>query len=497
MKKIKYYSFLVAILVVLSGCTKFLDLAPRNQRSVQSLTDVKAVFSGYLDGYATRSLKPIAGPFPTFLPAQINLFGAYSDDIDFDKAVNTVYVGALNPSQPELFYGNALLWNDYDTPKAIWNSYYDAIGFLNTLIAQVNDIKVGDETTRTLMLGEMLTHRAFYFFKLLEYFAPYDNNDMGIPVYLNTGSKNYGVANPRVSQKEAYQTILKDLTDALALIPKAAPKTGFNIWYSERSINNLLAQVYWFKAESAAKETTDYTNAKTCALIAVKDVDAYIPTTTVNLNNAMRGAFLGYPAYGNNSNLFNGIAAIYGSAWDYAGYNPSNVPVNPALYNLYTTGDIRIATYFKSAYVLASTWPDGVTNGSKNGMFVLFQPEEAYLILAEAHYRLNETVECMAVLNKFKSFRNAGTVAGLTGTALLQEIKNERRKEFFGHRDVRWLDLKRYKEVTITRKYSFFKKAYNITVAPNDFRYALPIPLDEIQLNPSLIANPGWVPIVF
>jgi len=130
-------------------------------------------------------------------------------------------------------------------------------------------------------------------------------------------------------------------------------------------------------------------------------------------------------------------------------------------------------------------------------MFVLFQPEEAYLILAEALYRLNEITESMAVLNKFKSYRNAGTIVGLTGTALLQEIKNERRKEFFGHRDVRWLDLKRYKEVTITRNYSFFKKTYNITVPPNDFRYALPIPLDEIQLNPSLIANPGWVRIVF
>jgi len=36
-----------------------------------------------------------------------------------------------------------------------------------------------------------------------------------------------------------------------------------------------------------------------------------------------------------------------------------------------------------------------------------------------------------------------------------------------------------------------------LVVPPNSFRYALPIPLTELAINPDLTDNPGWLPIVF
>lgn len=130
-------------------------------------------------------------------------------------------------------------------------------------------------------------------------------------------------------------------------------------------------------------------------------------------------------------------------------------------------------------------------------MVCLFKPEEAYLMLAEAQFRLTQPAEAVATLNKFKSFRNAGTVAGTSGDALKQEIIDERRREFFGDSDKRWLDLKRYRNTTITRNLTFFRKPYNIVVKPDDFRYALPIPLTELQENNSIVPNPGWVTIEY
>jgi len=505
MKKITFTTTILLFVFILSGCKDFLNLPPKSQRAVETLQDVKSVLSGYLDGIVTRQRSFIAKSGPPFVVSQEQqmMFEAYSDNIDMDNALYNYFVGVPNAAVNELYYANKLMFNDFDTPKALWTTHYEGIGFQNTLISKVNEIQGGDETTRNLMLGEMYMHRAYYLFKLLQYFAPYDKAEMGIPVYLNTAGETYGVPNPRKSQKESYDQIITDLTGSLTLIAKTPPKSGFSAWYNERYINNLLAQVYWFKAESAAKETSDYTNAKKYALAAVKDVEAYIPTTTADFLKEISGeltSLKGYPAYGNAGNNFNGCGAFWASAFDYSGNNPSKIPLNPVLVSLFSTTDIRYSAGIKTGNFLnAAPWIDnGTTNSSKYGNFLLFQPEEAYLILAEAHYRLNETGESVAVLNKFKGFRNAGTATGLTGTALLQEIKNERRKEFFCRSDKRWLDLKRYGDATITRtNYTFFKKQYSVTVTPNDFHYALPIPVEELQLNPALVANPGWVPIVF
>ena len=118
-------------------------------------------------------------------------------------------------------------------------------------------------------------------------------------------------------------------------------------------------------------------------------------------------------------------------------------------------------------------------------------------MLAEAQYRLNAPGEAITTLNRFKAFRNAGSANGLTGQQLLNEIINERRKEFFGDSDKRWIDLKRYGNKTLTRNLVFFQKPYNISVPPNDFRYALPIPLTEIQSNNNIVPNDGWVVIQY
>lgn len=499
MKKTRFIFSVSLVVLLLSGCKDYLDLPPKSTRAIVTLTDVKSTMGGYLYAFANRAqgLSTLAGPQWTFMPDQINMFEAYSDNIDYSVALTESYLKTPN-LKTESFYADKLLWNDYTNPTNIWNTYYGAIGFMNTLIQQVDDITGGDESLRNQMKGEMLTHRAYFFLKLLEYFAPYDKADLGIPVYLNTGKETYGVANPRRPQNEVYATIISDLEAALTLISKTPPKTGFNIWYNVRYINNILAQVYWYKAESAAKEATDYQNAKKYALEAVKDVDASIPTTMTTLGNAMQGTQADYPAYGNNSNSQDAVGGIFGSNFGYLGYYPRSVKVASELFSLYSTTDIRYSAYFTSAGVINDNfWPDGKANGLRRGQFLMFQPEEAFLILAEAHYRLNEINESVAVLNKFKAFRNAGTATGLTGAALLQEIKNERRKEFFGHRDMRWLDLKRYGGVTLTRSCLFFKKTYTLTVPPNDFRYTLPIPLTELSNNPLLTANPGWVPIVY
>lgn len=518
MKKVLIIISIILASGVFTGCKKYLELPPKNKFTVTTVADVQSVLASYLRAITvpTLNVKPILGTVVPMAPVTgINLFEAYSDNIDFETALTQTYLQPNNfRNKNQADYADLLLWNQYSIPGLLWSNHYEVIGFMNALIDDMDHITDATPQQRDQLLGEMYTNRAWYFFKLLEYFAPYSKADLGIPVYLHTGESVVGVQPPRASHAEVYKVILSDLNNALQMAERTPPVQGYNKLYSKRCINNLLAQVYWWKAESPAKEATDYEKVKTHALAALEGVDPFIPTTTAGFYNALAGKDLNYPAICMQQTSPQGtIAILYGSEFQFSSpgtYGPENIPLSAEFANLFDQTDIRIAAYFNTnpnraggkvgtvGRTLAWEWPaDRSTGGYKSGNVALLKPEEAYLMLAEAYYRLNDVSNAIATLNKFKSFRNAGTANGLSGQALLTEIINERRREFFTDYDHRWLDLKRYANKTITRSLTFFQKQYNITVPPNDFRYALPIPLKEIANNKNMIPNEGWVVIEY
>ncbi len=508
--------FLLAAILLSFGCKRYLDLPPKNQRTVTTLIDVKSLLGSYLKGVAELRVKPLYGTYMPMAPVAGNLlFESYSDNIDFETALTQTYLKSNNYHlRLEQGYADWLLWNDFTTPETIWSNHYSVIGFLNALIDQMDEIKDATQEQRDQVLGEMYAHRAYYFFKLLQYFAPYNKGELGIPVYLHTGKGVLGAEIARKTQVEVYKTILDDLNKSMEMIRRTTPQSGYNIFFNARYLNHLLAQVYWFKAESPAKEANDYAQVKNFAMAAADGTDAVIPTTATGIINAYAAKDPNYPAVCMENITQGGISAIYGSCYQYlspGAYGPENIPLTAEFANLFAPGDVRIQTIFNNdpnraggkvgtaGKTLNWAWPsDGTTSGSlKRGDACIFKPEDAILMLAEAQFRLNAPGDAITTLNRFKGFRNAGTANGLSGDALLQEIINERRKEFFGDYDKRWLDLKRFGQKTITRKLVFFSKQYDLTVSPNDYHYALPIPLSEVQQNPNLVPNAGWVQIQY
>lgn len=501
MKRIYSLLYIIMLATVFSSCTDFLDLPPKNVRAVSGVEDIRKTFAGYL-GKVANSEGPFVGPRVIYHKEALMMFEAYSDNIDFEQGMEDgIFVSSLNYSvygDMETWYADYFLWNNFNVPEQIWNDYYEAVGFMNTLIELMKDFSDGTQEESDQLEGEMRIHRAHYLFKLLQYFAPYDNAEMGIPFYLHSGGQVVGVPAPRKSHAEIYSVILNDLNTAKEMLARTSPKEGFNLWYDSNRLNNLLAQVYWFKAESPAKEDTDYENAKSSAQIAIDGMDALLPTTTSEFQLVPQDKLTGYPGHFQTT-AFGAVGAIFGSPWGYQGYHPNNIPLNQDFLDLFTSGDIRFGAMVNTqdSVSVSLGWPDGIYNGGKYGNFHMFQPEEAYLILAEAQYKLGDESGCISVLNQFKGFRNAGTADGLSGENLLQEIKNERRKEFFGNKDRRWLDLKRYADKTITRTILFFDNEYSLTVEPNNYRYALPIPFEEVNENPDMIPNEGWLMIEY
>lgn len=490
MKRIyKIAGFLVG-LVLLTSCDKFLELQPRDKKVVSTIEDYRDILASYM-----RLLKTPNG-------SQVPVFGKTFTYPYFDMAAYLgIYTGETTMTLEWSVYYNAdkgayttegkkiLTWMNSD--PYCWNQYYSFLGPLNLVISGVRTAEGHNEDLRNYVLGEALTWRAFAYFKLLQYFSPYKNNPYGIPVYLKPDEDIGNVMPARNTQQEVFTQLFNDCREALGLLQKT-PTNNWNCAWREDFLNAMMASMYTWKAMSGAAEPTDWENAEKCATLAMKgrllanssDVLREIFDSR-NMKVITNDEFYFRILDGSNGQIFNFTKAYYESSL-------IDGLVNPEYYSLFSDNDIRKSIWFTADGTrsdkynmlgLGSLW-----GGTKGGCLMLFRLAEMYLIKAEALVRQGKSAEARQVLETFKQARYAGSVElPAEADTLLEEILNERKREFYMENDMRWLDMKRL-GVRMERIISGEK----VALEPDDFRYTFPIPLKEMQLNKNMVQNPGW-----
>ena len=126
-------------------------------------------------------------------------------------------------------------------------------------------------------------------------------------------------------------------------------------------------------------------------------------------------------------------------------------------------------------------------NGSDN--LTLFRVEEMHLIYAEAQLRAGNSATALTYLNNIPAIRGASAYTSAT----LDNILNERRKEFFGE-GLRFYDLARtgqgMPEVDCAKQLNCI-----LTGSPpafGSYRYAYPISKSERDASPNIEQNSGY-----
>jgi len=141
---------------------------------------------------------------------------------------------------------------------------------------------------------------------------------------------------------------------------------------------------------------------------------------------------------------------------------------------------------------------------ASDGNFPLLRYADILLLHAEALYENNKETEARAVLSEIRNRSALTNVADLNSSYFksdfLTELLEERSRElcFEGHRR---FDLIRFGKITSTIQGLSTDRAtgwYNDqvpTLQTNwaDYKIWLPIPVSEIDINPNLTQNPGWV----
>ena len=417
--------------------------------------------------------------------------------------------------------GNFAITPTNDFVKTAWLYRYTAINRANILIDKVSGNQQLADNVRNNYVRSAKFLRGLYYFDLVRLFGD-------VPLVVHDGE---GEGEPRTSKDLVYEQIVADLTEAeqiTADFPKLSSEA------SSQAASGLLSKVYitWAQTDSEyskAHQSELYQKAIEAANKVITSgkyqlVEKFIDNWSLDKKEGPELIFTVEHKFGVNRN-------ITGHCVFSTGFTNEKLPViaaiNNNLYYEFDTHDqrrdasvalrlydpatdkdfdferLRFRKYIDTLYMANESAP--YISGQNTSSSVL-RYAEVLLVKAEAENELNgPTATAYEALNAIRRraywdpYTNSqsqpadGTpveLSGLSKEQFRKAIQDERYREFVTEGN-RWFDLKRWHILvkTIKEKVPADDLKYkNITTR----NYYLPVPEDQIVLNPNLEQNWGY-----
>lgn len=379
------------------------------------------------------------------------LLSSYTDDTDAYFINNTN--AALD------IYNNQQLATNTSI-ESLWRNSYKEIYLANSIIEGIdnsNSIPVADKQR---IKGQALFIRSFLYFELQRLFGD-------IP-YVTTTDYQINKTIPKTSAQNMLKNIEQDLLQSINYLPE-------NYTYSERLIPNrkvaqlVLAELYleaknWQKAEQLAKE--------------ILSSSLYSYETDVSKVFLKAGKHILWQVKPQNTNDRTLEAQLY--------YFTNSVPPSYALSNslltAFESNDLRKQMWITPVTFNQQTWyrPNKYKSLAPNTTeySIICRLEQAYFILAESLAEQDRVSEAIPYVNA--SRQRAGLAAlpsTLSKAVFLNEMLQEKRREFFTEFGQRFFDLKRLGKL---QELSVVKPNWK------SYHQLWPIPQSEILLNTNL-----------
>lgn len=447
MKKKYIYIILLSLSSSLAACNKFLE-----EKSDKRLTTPATIAD-------LNALLQHNNMFLSFSSAgQVSSDEFYITDADYN--------GLYYDSDKRLY-----AWQPDHVSKGVgtvgnnWQSCYSPIFVCNSVLQSLSDNSLtGTEADK--VRGQAMVLRAVRYLDGVQVWAPVYNSatantDLGMVIRLDP---DMNIPSNRASVQQTYDQIIKDLTDAIPLLPETST---FPAIPTKAAAYGLLARTYLFMgnyelARKNAESALNF-NSNLIDFNKLKATDAFpLPGTKI---------------YAPDEMLFFGTMTINDIDIN------SVVRILPDLYNLYLDGDLRKVLYFKAGKEGSFLFKG---SQSRSGLFIGVTTAEQLLIIAECDARDGKLTESANTLNKLRIKRwkpEQFIPSSFTNKEeALKTIIEERRREL-AFRGLRWPDLKRLNRdganITLNRTIN----GENRSLVPNDKRYAIAIPEDVIEIS--------------
>lgn len=522
--KTKYF-ILISFLVLLSfsGCQKLTEdpkalLSPGTYFKTQS--DLDAALTACYERFAHDSNYG-------FTSRMVSCFG--SDDLTTDPALNKGNLRAFD----EL--NGSSTTAEYTTQ---WTGMWSGIYQCNNVIANYSKVQNSTDANKNASAAQAYFIRAWSYYMLVRTFGP-------IPIIIVPTDVN--TRPPRDEVSKVYASIVSDLQTAISLFPSDFPITAARA--NPMSSKALLASVYLTMTGWPINDATNYTLAAAAAKEVI-DANIYslVPdyAKVFTTNNTSESVFAfqfnidGGTAdrlFGNSCIPLDEVAqdAKFGgngaSGWD--DYYPEinffkNAPVcNRTDATFYTT--IKLRNDDKQTFTLVP-WYSNTTHAMhpyyKKFRYGLGTPGngdgcvETATTLVSMNPSTNKTLDVIRYPMVLLTYAEASTMAasapsaasyvavnlvrqraglpdltaGLSAIAFRDSVIRERAYEFAGENGERWWDVVRLQllpKIISQRDPTENPIPTDIAANPKD-RYLAPIPLNEMNLNPTWVQNPSY-----
>lgn len=446
------------------------------------------------------------------------LISAYKDLGTFTDQANIYALGEhttaeMIPPTRGVDWGDNGVWRTLD--QHTWDATHSWVtnswNQLNQRIFKCNEIIASNPTPAQKAEAQFL--RAFNMFHVMDFWGQ-------VPIREVTDGVD---VNPKIlTRSEAFDYILKDLTEALPNLAKVGP-SAVNPKANKAAANFLIAKMYLNKAvyKSATPEGP-YTHAAGDMAQVITAVDAI----TADGYSVSDDYFKNFTASATTETILNSDEGSPSNRWFmtlHYDQNPSGWNGFATLadfYDTFETGDIRKGIpakgdgkefsgigygfligqqindkgqaitdsrskkplQFSRDVNLAGTPTEKGIRAIKYhpataGKYILMRYSEAYLMKAEALLRSGKAADGLALVNSLRAKRAAKPLASLTENALFEEIG----------RELYWEGGKRTVEV----RYGKFTTGTG-TLIKDAYTVLFPIPSAAIVSNPNLTQNKGY-----
>ena len=531
MKKIIFGLISTSLLAVFASCESFLDEEPKSNMSTGQNFSSPAHARNAVNGLYRKGVPMFFADGGVYM-AQRATHGGFLSGF-FDNEYKGQEVICDYSQKLSITSGNISIQLD-----GVWDEAYGAISRANDAIKHIPTTPDLSDQEKNVLSGEAKFFRAFNYFYLVRYFGD-------VPLILEAYESLDDMYLARTATAEVYAQIVKDLTEAISVLPaEAFCNNSHRI--SKYTAETVLAHVY-LQMSGYPLQTNNYAAAASAARDVIRSgkhsLIANGDTPETSAYNVIRTVD-DHPEYIYNIEFVTGISTNNGriqtslpniaSTWSVYKYSITNNAYRPVkeYMNVYDLSkDLRAQqdqffsysiTYEKGGEIITYEIPEdkspaphllyeenaALNTGNCDKDFTIYRFAEVLLIAAEAIAQSEGvSAEAIGYLADVRARAYTTTpraeieasLGGLSKEAFIQEVWIERMRELVFEFRI-WDDIQRTRLYPLTSAANPGKATFvNVVGAVNPWGQTFkethllwPISANELQRNPSLVQNPGY-----
>ena len=442
----KYSIVLLVLLMTFTSCDDFLTIVPETQLSSATFFKTENDFVQAVNGaYA---------PLRAYYNGPAWLLGELHSDNTF--YMRNVLFGAVENAENLADFSVPV--SNGTTPNTnvlgAWRGLYLIIARANQVLAPIDAVNFNQDSKNNVK-GQALFLRAFAYFHLVRYFGK-------VPLHLTPVPGREGAALPLSEEAAVFDQIIKDLTDAIPLLPQKSAQLPGRV--TQGAARTLLGDVFIYRKRWADAEQVLAPVVSSGQYSLMSSYTMAFPKNTTNKNNAesvfeiqfregpdgLQGNFLyqhlPYPlTVAEVRSLFN---TSNPQPLDGQG---NNIPT-PDIIAAYEPGDLRKDASIMFITVSGRPGPNKTTpiikkfqdnhaQHNNHGVnWPVYRYAEVLLLLAEAQNEQGKTGEALGLLNQVRSRAGLAASTAAGQTQVREAIFKERRVEL-AFENKRWFDI--------------------------------------------------------